>query len=367
MLLVALAALLNATGCAYRHPHLAPAINDANAPAATIHVGDAIHTLHVLVEYETATPDSAPAIIGARVIVEPPPSGAEVPWSMAWQIDGDDATTTALAMLPLKKSERQRRAAWRLPAQAVDAPTATLLAIAPSPRSGASPVVLRLSKRAVEPADVAHVALPVLVQRRRSLLVLCTYPLWGLVRDALDAPITAANQGGLLFRPTLATILGKAPRRNTAGVAFVAGTIAVGTVAFYAFVAPSYFAAGLDTSGLGALHPVITGVRWVASLPLVMAVSGAAGLALLGANEFVLGPAQTYLLRSGSGASAWRNVAPIDLARGWDDAALARYATWRRTFDYFPNWRTIAHDAEWSAPAPPPPLWTIDAVEPADP
>ena len=61
-----------------------------------------------------------------------------------------------------------------------------------------------------------------------------------------------------------------------------------------------------------------------------------------------------------------RDVAPIDLARGWDAEALGRYTTWRRTFDYLPNWRYGAHEVEFTAPAPPPPSWTIDRVEPGD-
>lgn len=363
-LLLAVAGLLLVVGCAYRHPHLAPAVADANAPAATVQVGDGLHTVRVIVEYGEA---SGPRPAGARVVVEPPPSGAGAPWRVTWRLDSEDCATSApLAEVALSKAQQRARSAWRLPAEAIDDPTTVVLALVPAARSGVGPVELHLGKRPTTPADVAHVPEPVMVATPRSALAVWTYPLWGFVRDVLDAPITAANQAGVLLRPTWASVFDKPARRNTTGLVVVAGSILVTVVVFYVFVAPWYFSAGLSTSGLGVLHPIITAVRWIASLPVVMAVGAALGLAVLGANEYVVGPAQTWLLRSGTGASVHRDVTPIELDRGWDAEALARYATWRRTFDYLPNWRYGAHTVEFTSPPPPPPSWTIDRVEPGD-
>lgn len=173
-----------------------------------------------------------------------------------------------------------------------------------------------------------------------STLATITYPLWGLPRDLLDAPLTGLNRLGLgrLVKPDEDAHIEREP--------LASGLVTLGALTGGAWG----FAWGLAEAGPHLLQILFFIEVGGAGGAAAGGIAGAVTDVLLGVT---LPPLQTWLLRTGVDGDPWKGDTPEVLVprTGWDDDALAAWDRQQRSLGYFPNWRFVARGERYEAPS----------------
>ena len=184
----------------------------------------------------------------------------------------------------------------------------------------------------------ARVALAPRVEvRARDAWLAATYPIWGLPRDLLDAPLTGLNRFGL------GKIYGgetfEDPVPPVVGLYAASGVVGLFWGAAWGFheAGHHYLQSYLYASG-GALFGAVVGAGAVAALDLAWGA--------------VVNPLQVGLLRTGVDRAYVKTTSPrIELDGRWSEADLRQYDTLLRSHAIFPNWRYVVNARTVSAPA----------------
>jgi len=184
--------------------------------------------------------------------------------------------------------------------------------------------------------DVQIALAPRVEERSRATWLAVTYPLWGLPRDLVDAPLTGLNRFGLgkiydgqLFEEPLPPVIG------LYGASSVVGLI-VGAGWGFHEAGHHYMQAYLYSTG-GFIAGGALGFGAVAALD---AAWGA-----------IVNPLQVGLLRTGVDGEYVKTTSPrIEIDGEWSEADIRQYDTLLRSHAIFPNWKYVVNERTVSAP-----------------
>ncbi|MFG0316009.1 MAG: hypothetical protein ACF8XB_01955 [Planctomycetota bacterium JB042] len=192
---------------------------------------------------------------------------------------------------------------------------------------------------------------PVEETRARSPWLTATYPLWGLPRDLIDAPLTALNRfglgkiyGGRTFDEPLPPVVGLYAAAGIAGAIWGVGW-------------------GFHEAG----HHYLQSYLYATGGLLVGVAVGAGGvLALDAAWGAVVNPLQVALLRTGIDDEYVKTADPVlRLGDRWTDADVRRHDALLRTHAWFPNWNYVVHERTLFVPPADDgvPVRTVERIE----